>query len=90
MTKRESKSKSVGSITLSNALEARRIGTGVAPSTRWPTEIWTIHEANDPGASVNQFTLYRHKGKWHPWTGSIIREKDRNLACKLSDLRNSM
>lgn len=63
---------------------ARRIATGVAPATRWPTETWAIHPIGNPGASTHQFTLYKHEGRWYPWTGSIVRMADKNLAMKLA------
>lgn len=63
---------------------ARRIATGVAQATHWPTETWAVHPIDNPGASTNQFTLYKHEGRWYPWTGSIVRFKDKQLAMKLA------
>jgi hypothetical protein len=84
------KVESVGTIELTDELSARRIGTGIAPATRWPTEVWTVHVTGDPGASVNQFSLFKNEGKWYPWTGSIIRERDKKLARQLADCRNQI
>lgn len=69
--------------------DARRLATGVAPSTGWSTETWVVHEKREPGRSIVQVTLYFHAGKWHAWTGNFTRSSQREVAKKLAGRRNA-
>ncbi len=75
---------------LSPDLHARLLSQTTNKVTNWPTETWVIHEANDPGKSVQQVTLFRDQGAWYAWTGNIIRNAQRELAKALAALRNEV
>jgi hypothetical protein len=74
--------------TINAELSARLLTHYTAPSTGWAVEVWVIHERDNLGASTQQVEIYRHAGRWFPWTGSIIRAEKRAVAERLAEVRN--
>lgn len=76
-------------LNLTAELSARRIGASIAQATKWSIETWTIAPTADPGASVAQVQLYKHKGVWYFWNGSCVGQKTHKLGQLLEAARRA-
>ena len=67
---------------------AHLLTTGVNEATRWPTETYLVDPPGQPGMGTERLTLFKDGGKWHAWTGNILRPAERARAKAFARSRN--
>jgi len=70
-------------------LEARRLRTGTAPSTKWIFEDFAVYHPSEPGSPIDQIQLYydTQDDEWKHWPTKFV-SSHRPLGKSLAIARN--
>ncbi len=68
-------------------MKARKLASKVNATTGWLVETWVIHTDDSAFDSVAQVEIFRDRGTWYAWSGSITRPETLRLARALATLR---